>query len=137
MEGLGEELAERGRRGPVRRHREIEAAELEDLMAGARGRDAARHPRRVVLAAALRIAERLVSLGNAPEHRLGRTVTRIHTRVIPARQPPIRALHLRDARAGSQAKQGVVVHGSRFSVLGSRFSVLGSWFLVLGSWFLV
>ena len=53
-----------------------------------------RHAERVVLAPALRIGEDLVRLGDRPEPHGGRAVARVDVRVIPPRQPPVRALDL-------------------------------------------
>ena len=75
---------------------------------------------RVVPPPPVRIAQRLVRLGDLPELRRRRAVTRIDVRVIPPRQPPVRALDVAQRRAPARGR------GGRRSPCNRRFSLLRS-----------
>ena len=61
--------------------------------------------------AALQVGQHAVGLLDLPEHLLGDAVTRIDARVIPPRQPPVRALDLVGRRRPAQPEKAVQIHG--------------------------
>ena len=75
-----------------------------------RRRSTACRPGLVVVPPAFRVDQRFVRLGDPLEQRRRGAVPRIDARVIPPRQPPIRALDVRRARARRQAEEGVEIH---------------------------
>ncbi len=116
MKHVREKLRERGRLRPVPRHRKIELREHERR--AVRSRPGRPLPLVVVPLPAARIDERFVRLRDALEHLLRRAITRIHSRVIAAREPPVRPLDVRGAGVRRHAEEDVKLHGW-FS--GSRF----------------
>src|SRR4051812_19240544 len=65
------------------------------------------------------MAQRLVGLDDAAEERFRLLVPRVHLRVIPAGQPPIRPTDLAERRTTPEAEGDVEVHG-RSAALRSR-----------------
>src|SRR5262249_12514179 len=107
-------------RGIVALHadREVEALEAERRRllrpgAGASG---------VVASPAVRIAERLVSLGNLAEFLLRQPIARVDVRVMFARQPLVRALDVVQRRAAFQPEHYVEVHWIAHPGIGNEES---------------
>ncbi len=71
---------------------------------------ASRVPGRVVAAAPIRIAERLVRFGDLAELRRRHAIARIDVRVEPARQPLVRALDVVKRRRRARARGDVEIH---------------------------
>ena len=99
-EHLGKQIAEGRSLAVVDRPGEIEALELE--------RNRRRSPReraRVVMQAALGIAQRLVGARDLLEPGFCRVVTRIDVRMVLAGKAPVRTLDLNQRRFASEAQQ--------------------------------
>ena len=108
VQHIRKQFRKSGRLRAVRRDRKIELGEFQRH--GGSRRCPRRTADRVVLLTAARIDQRLVGLGHAPEHLFSRAIARIDARMIPARQPPIRALDVRHTRVCRQTENCVEVH---------------------------
>ena len=75
----------------------------------------------VVFAAPLEVGQHAVGVLNLAVHFLRHAIARIHARVIPTRQPAIRALDLVGRRRAAQPEQGVKIHSrQRFGERAAR-----------------
>src|SRR5689334_8959428 len=105
-EHVGEQIAEGRRVGAVHAYGEVEALEP----VGPRPHVLVARPRRVVLAPAIGIAQRLVRLGNLAELLLRQPIARVDVRVVLAREALVRALDVVQRRPALQTEDDVQVH---------------------------
>ena len=96
---------------PWARGREVEALEGERRRLGGLRRRRLRRGAAVVRAPLVGMTQRLVGLDDAAEERFRLLVARVHLRVVPAGEPPVRPADVAERRTATEAEGDVEVHG--------------------------